>query len=128
MSVTSRQIRLAKRPVGLPDISTWELTNEDLPEPGPGQVLVAVDHISIDPAMRGWLNDTRSYVPPVAVGAGKMSGAGVVVGGTAARAVAVARRGGLDRSTPQAVRATTAASMMRRPASGCRQDRTRREA
>lgn len=68
MTVTSRQIRLAKRPVGLPDISTWELTTEELPEPTTGQVLVAVDHISIDPAMRGWLNDTRSYVPPVVIG------------------------------------------------------------
>lgn len=68
MTVTSRQIRLAKRPEGLPDISTWELTTEELPDPGPGQILVAVDHISIDPAMRGWLNNTRSYVPPVGIG------------------------------------------------------------
>lgn len=68
MTVTAQQIRLAKRPVGLPDISTWELTTEELPELQDGQALVKVDHLSIDPAMRGWLNDTRSYVPPVQIG------------------------------------------------------------
>ncbi|MBS44673.1 MAG: NADP-dependent oxidoreductase [Nocardioides sp.] len=66
---TSRtSVRLAARPVGYPDDSTWDVVTEDVPAPGDGQVVVAVDHLSIDPAMRGWLNDVRSYVPPVGLG------------------------------------------------------------
>ncbi len=68
----------------------------------------------------------RASASPVAVGAGRMSGAGVVVGGAAARAVAVARRGGLDRSTPQAVRATAATERTKSPNRRRRWDRTRR--
>ncbi len=69
MSVVARQVRLASRPVGYPDDTTWEVTSEELPSPGEGELLVAVDHVSIDPAMRGWLDDVRSYIPPVRVGA-----------------------------------------------------------
>ncbi|WP_019925037.1 NADP-dependent oxidoreductase [Nocardia sp. BMG111209] len=61
----TQQVRLARRPVGLPGADTWTVTTEELPEPGPGQFLVKVDYISLDPAMRGWLNDVRSYLPPV---------------------------------------------------------------
>jgi len=39
-----------------------------VPEPGDGEILVRVLHISLDPAMRGWMNDRRSYVPPVGLG------------------------------------------------------------
>ncbi|WP_293781562.1 NADP-dependent oxidoreductase [uncultured Aeromicrobium sp.] len=69
MTTTTRQIILAQRPTGLPDDSTWSLETAELPPPADGQFLVEVDHISLDPAMRGWLNDTRSYVPPVELGA-----------------------------------------------------------
>lgn len=69
MSVTARQVRLASRPVGFPDESTWELTTEELGAPEDGRFIVEVDHVSIDPAMRGWLSDVRSYVPPVKIGA-----------------------------------------------------------
>ncbi|WP_040872124.1 NADP-dependent oxidoreductase [Nocardia exalbida] len=65
---TTQQVRLAKRPSGLPDAGTWNLTTEELPALSPGRILVAVNFISLDPAMRGWLNDVRSYVPPVGVG------------------------------------------------------------
>ena len=68
MSVTTQQIRLANRPTGLPDDATWDLTTQELSAPGPGQLLVKVDHISLDPAMRGWLNDVRSYIAPVRIG------------------------------------------------------------
>ncbi|MQY25827.1 NADP-dependent oxidoreductase [Nocardia aurantia] len=61
----TQQVRLARRPVGLPGADTWTVTTEELPAPGPGQFLVKVDYISLDPAMRGWLNDVRSYLPPV---------------------------------------------------------------
>ena len=66
--MTNHQIRLAARPVGLPDESSWELTEEAVPTPGEGEVLVKVGHLSLDPAMRGWMNDVRSYIPPVGIG------------------------------------------------------------
>jgi NADPH-dependent curcumin reductase CurA len=66
--MTNHQIRLAARPVGLPDESSWELTEEPVPTPVEGKVLVKVTHLSLDPAMRGWMNDVRSYIPPVGIG------------------------------------------------------------
>ena len=64
----NRQIRLANRPVGLPSAETWSISDEQVADPGPGQLRVELDYISLDPAMRGWLNDVRSYVPPVGIG------------------------------------------------------------
>ncbi|WP_338845827.1 NADP-dependent oxidoreductase [Massilia sp. W12] len=64
----NRQIRLAARPQGMTDASTWNLTQETAPVAGPGQVLVQVLYLSLDPAMRGWINEGESYMPPVAVG------------------------------------------------------------
>ncbi|WP_040700377.1 NADP-dependent oxidoreductase [Nocardia vinacea] len=63
----TQQVLLAKRPSGLPDADTWRIATEDLPAIAAGQILVKVDLISIDPAMRGWLNDVRSYLPPVGI-------------------------------------------------------------
>lgn len=68
MPQTSQAIRLAARPQGRPDASTWDLTTSEVPDPSPGEILVRVDLISLDPAMRGWLNDVRSYIPPVGIG------------------------------------------------------------
>ena len=65
---TNRQFRLASRPEGLPDRSNWDLTEEPVREPGEGEVLVKVLLISLDPAMRGWMREGRSYVPPVGIG------------------------------------------------------------
>ncbi|MFS0883617.1 NADP-dependent oxidoreductase [Aeromicrobium sp. 179-A 4D2 NHS] len=65
---TTKRITLAQRPSGLPDDSTWATEEVDLPAPADGELLVKVDHISLDPAMRGWLNDVRSYLPPVQIG------------------------------------------------------------
>jgi NADPH-dependent curcumin reductase len=62
------QIRLAARPSGLPTSEVWKHTQEDVPEPGEGQVVVRVTHLSLDPAMRGWMNEGRSYIPPVGIG------------------------------------------------------------
>ena len=64
----NKQIILKKRPIGLPDASTWELIETPIPEPGDGEILVEQYYISLDPAMRGWLNDVKSYIPPVPVG------------------------------------------------------------
>ena len=68
MSSINRQVRLAARPSGLPRATDWELTSEEVPVPGPGQFTVAVTHVSLDPAMRGWMNATRSYIAPVEIG------------------------------------------------------------
>jgi NADPH-dependent curcumin reductase CurA len=66
---TNHQVRLAGRPSGLPRASDWEFTSEDVPEPGPGEFVVSISHVSVDPAMRGWMNATASYIPPVEIGA-----------------------------------------------------------
>lgn len=68
MAWTSREIHLANRPTGYPDDNTWAVVTTEVPDPAEGQLVVKVDHISLDPAMRGWLNDVRSYVPPVQIG------------------------------------------------------------
>jgi NADPH-dependent curcumin reductase CurA len=65
----NQQVRLAERPSGLPRPSDWEFTSEDVPEAGAGQFVVAVSHLSVDPAMRGWMNAGASYIPPVEIGA-----------------------------------------------------------
>jgi hypothetical protein len=64
----NRQIRLAARPSGLPKEDDWELTSEPVPEPGDGEFVAELTHISLDPAMRGWMNDGTSYIEPVALG------------------------------------------------------------
>ncbi|HEY1509213.1 MAG TPA: NADP-dependent oxidoreductase [Solirubrobacteraceae bacterium] len=68
MSSENHQIRLAARPSGLPGPSDWELTTEPVPAPGDGQFVVEISHVSLDPAMRGWMNDMPSYIPPVGLG------------------------------------------------------------
>jgi len=61
-------VRLAARPVGEPTATTWTIDSGAIPEPGPGQFLVRIQMISLDPAMRGWLDDRPSYLPPVGIG------------------------------------------------------------
>src|SRR5215208_7615600 len=65
---TNTICRLAERPVGMPPAETWDFSEQDVPEPGEGEVLVKVTHISLDPAMRGWIREERSYIPPVQIG------------------------------------------------------------
>jgi NADPH-dependent curcumin reductase CurA len=68
MDAVNHQYRLAARPVGLPKPSDWSYVEEPVREPGDGEVLVKVQYISLDPAMRGWMNEGRSYIPPVGIG------------------------------------------------------------
>jgi NADPH-dependent curcumin reductase CurA len=68
MSSTNNQVRLAARPSGLPQPSDWELTSEPVPTPAAGEFVVAISHVSVDPAMRGWMNAGASYIEPVEVG------------------------------------------------------------
>lgn len=65
---TTDQVLLKERPTGFPDDNTWEYTSSDVPSLEDGQFLVKVEYLSLDPAMRGWLNDVRSYIPPVQIG------------------------------------------------------------
>ena len=66
--LVNHQVRLAKRPDAAATREHWSFTTEPVGEPADGDVLVKTLSLSLDPAMRGWLNDARSYIPPVAIG------------------------------------------------------------
>jgi NADPH-dependent curcumin reductase len=76
----NHQVRLAARPQGLPKASDWQFTEEPVVEPADGGVLVKTLALSLDPAMRGWMNEGKSYIPPVGIGeVMRAGGIGVVV-------------------------------------------------
>jgi NADPH-dependent curcumin reductase CurA len=68
MTAQNRRAVLASRPVGM--VKPEDFTFESVPvqQPGEGQILVEVAYVSLDPAMRGWLSDAKSYIPPVQIG------------------------------------------------------------
>lgn len=68
MDATNRTCRLAARPTGLPTAADFAFAREPVPVPGDGELLVRVAYISLDPAMRGWMRDVPSYIPPVGLG------------------------------------------------------------
>jgi len=68
-SLVNHQVRLAQRPEGMATREHWRFTTEAVAEPGEGGVLVQVLMLSLDPAMRGWMNEGKSYIPPVEIGA-----------------------------------------------------------
>ncbi|WP_116707040.1 NADP-dependent oxidoreductase [Actinomycetospora cinnamomea] len=68
-TVTAREVHLVRRPSGMPDPDDFALVDRDLEAPGEGEVLVANHHFSVDPYMRGRMNDVPSYVPPFALDA-----------------------------------------------------------
>ena len=70
----NRQILLRKRPVGVPTMEDFETAETAVGVPGPGEVLLKNLYLSIDPAIRGWMSDARSYLPPIALGAPIRSG------------------------------------------------------
>jgi NADPH-dependent curcumin reductase CurA len=79
-STTNHQIRLARRPVGLPVRADWSFTAEPVAAPEPGGVVVKTLLLSLDPAMRGWMNEGKSYIAPVAIDdVMRAGGIGVVV-------------------------------------------------
>ena len=67
-TLVNHQIRLAARPVGLPTAADWQATEEAVAAPPAGGVLDKVLALSLDPAMRGWMNEGKSYIPPVGIG------------------------------------------------------------
>ena len=69
MSATkARQIVLAARPQGKPRLTEFRLEETAVPTPGPGQVLLQVQYLSLDPYMRGRMDDRESYAPPAPLG------------------------------------------------------------
>jgi NADPH-dependent curcumin reductase CurA len=67
-NLVNHQIRLAARPVGIPKSSDWSHTSEPVAEPADGGVVLKTLALSLDPAMRGWMNEGKSYIPPVGIG------------------------------------------------------------
>jgi NADPH-dependent curcumin reductase len=68
MPGTNRQVRLRTRPDGIPEARHFELTTAEMPQPAEGQILVRNEFLSVDPAMRGWVNAAANYAKPVAIG------------------------------------------------------------
>ena len=64
----NKQQILTQRPVGVPNEDTWTFTSTPIRALEDGEMLVEQHYISLDPAMRGWMNETRSYIPPVQLG------------------------------------------------------------
>jgi NADPH-dependent curcumin reductase CurA len=67
-TLQNRQFRLTSRPVGMVQRSDFDFVTTPAGEPGPGEVLVRVLYLSLDPAMRGWMNEGKSYIAPVGLG------------------------------------------------------------
>jgi len=72
-SEINRRIVLAKRPDGMPDENTLRIEETPVPQPGTGQMLLRTRYLSLDPYMRGRMNDAKSYATPVEIG-GVMTG------------------------------------------------------
>jgi NADPH-dependent curcumin reductase len=68
MNIVNHQFRLAARPVGTPKRDDFDYTEEPVRELEDGEILVKVLYISLDPAMRGWMREGKSYIPPVRIG------------------------------------------------------------
>ena len=65
---TNRQFLLAKRPVGAATRDTFTYQQVPVAQPKESQILVKNQYLSLDPAMRGWMNEGKSYIPPVGLG------------------------------------------------------------
>ena len=65
---TNRRVVLSERPNGLPDAKTLQLEHSEVPTPGADQVLLRTRYLSLDPYMRGRMNDAKSYAEPVKLG------------------------------------------------------------
>jgi NADPH-dependent curcumin reductase len=74
--VKSRRIVLVERPSGMVDAATTRVEDCPVPEPGPGEALVNVRYLSMDPTIRTWMDDAPGYLPPIGLG-DTVRGAGV---------------------------------------------------
>lgn len=78
--LSNTQFTLKQRPSGLPKESDWQQVKTAVKTPGKGEVLVQVTYISVDPAMRSWMNEGKSYMEAIAIGdVMRAAGAGVVL-------------------------------------------------
>jgi len=75
MSKLNHKFELAARPVGMPKRTDWTYKEEPVREPAAGELLIKILYISLDPAMRGWMNEGKSYIAPVEIGAVMRAGA-----------------------------------------------------
>lgn len=89
MATPSREVHLASRPAGWPTPENFRTVEVELPDPGPGEVLVRNATMSVDPYMRGRMNDVKSYVPPFRLDAPLDGGAVGEVVASADESVAV---------------------------------------
>ena len=64
----NRMVKLARRPQGMVKQEDFRVEEGPVPTPGEGEILVRIKFVSLDPAMRGWVTEAKSYVPPVAIG------------------------------------------------------------
>ncbi len=86
MAGTRRSVILRRRPERAPSPEDFEIVEDAIPEPGPGEVVTRTLFLSLDPYMRGFMRDARSYAAPVAIG-------GVMVGETMGEVIASADPG-----------------------------------
>lgn len=127
MSDVNRQWLLASRPQGMVGEDNFRLVEGPIPEPGDSEYLVRTLYVSVDPAMRGWLVDHPSYVPPVGIGevmrasgVGRVAASnspdmpvgGLVTGLTGWQDYAVARKGEGFRPLPDGVSPEAALSVL----------------
>src|SRR5881396_2816290 len=68
MTTINRQVTLSARPTGFPKESDFKLVESPIPTPGSGEFLIRTIYLSVDPYMRGRMNDRPSYAPPVGLG------------------------------------------------------------
>ena len=66
--MSNRMVKLARRPKGMVTREDFTIEDGPVPEPGANEFRVKVEYISLDPAMRGWMNEAKSYVPPIGIG------------------------------------------------------------
>jgi NADPH-dependent curcumin reductase CurA len=77
--MSNRLVKLTRRPRGMVTRADFTVEDGPLPEPGPGEMRVRIAYISLDPAMRGWMNEARSYIAPVKLGEVMRAGAAGIV-------------------------------------------------
>src|SRR5687768_9592071 len=66
--MSNRMVKLARRPTGMITRQDFMIEDGPIPQPGANELRVRVGYVSLDPAMRGWVNEGRSYIPPVGIG------------------------------------------------------------
>src|SRR6266851_7802162 len=129
-SLLNRQVLLRRRPTGEPKVSDFELAEAPVPPPGDGEFLCRTLYLSLDPYMRGRMNDAKSYAQPVELGTPMVGGAvseviasnnaafptgSFVVGPTGWQAFALSRGAGARKLDPKAAPLSTALGVLGMP-------------